>query len=139
MMTFIPVIMAANIAVNNSRQLREEEEREEQRKQEELCTNLLLMRGENEAMEIRAMEKVKSTNIICDVNYGKSEWFVYIEDEKIRMENFEACLQEIIKRYNPVRFQIIPHSVDKWLFLVDAYRVVFVVNDTEYENERCFR
>ena len=145
MATFIPAIMAANIAANNSRQLREEEKEEKRRKQEELCTNLLLMRGESENMEIGVTEKVKSTSIICNINYSKSDWFVYIEEEKIRMENFEACLQEIIKRYNPLRFQIIPYSVDKQFFLINAYRVVFVVNesqqekDSEYINERCFK
>ena len=145
MATFISAIIAANIAANNSRQLREEEKEEKRRKQEELCTNLLLMRGESENMEIGVTEKVRSTNIICNINCGKSDWFVYIEEEKIRMENFEACLQEIIKRYNPLRFQIIPYAIDKQYCIVDAYRVVFVVNESqqkkgsEYVNERCFK
>lgn len=144
MMTFIPVIMAAN----NNRRRREEEERrkqEEKRDQEELCTNLLLTKGENETMEIGTMEKVKTATIICDYDSEDPEWFVYIKGKKKAMKNFDACLQKIIKKYKPIRFQIIPHSVDVEYSIVDAYRVILVVNesqeakDTKYENERCFR
>ena len=114
----------AVVAMHYARMLREQDEREERKKQEQLTQgkteetyNLLLLRGDDNYMEIGATETVVTNFIRHTHSYNGREcnnemkYVSVIDGVEIIKDTFDELLQFMLNRYQAKGIQIIPHSV----------------------------
>lgn len=114
MSIFLPAYCAGaitNILLNS----REEE-------QEMLAMEHLLLKGENDYMEIGQSEIVEM--ILVHKNYGDDKWVAKVNDEEIETGTFDECFQAVIQKSKAIEFQVIPCAIDKKYGYVKDYFIV---------------
>ena len=138
MFTIIPTITSA-ILLQQEKQRKQEEQKK--REQEELTSNILLLRGESDFMEIGASETVSMIRATF-TGYGSykidgipdNKWVTTINDEIIVTDSFKECFQLVIQKCEATGVQVIPFSTNRGV--VDGYWLVVKMsnaNKTEKE------